>query len=122
MYDHDKYIYPANQNWVFSFVRNCLEYERKLFVGFQSRNSYGKPLFFFLIKIMIFIFVFLTLKTTGYILEFARTFIKISHEKYILLVKIEFPMGVGNMFKRTLELIWKYVLLCSLRFLSPGFV
>ena len=31
-----------------------------------------------------FLFVFLTLKTTGYILEFARTFIKISHEKEIV--------------------------------------
>ena len=49
-----------------------------------------------MLKIIILLFVFLAWKTTGYILEFARTFIRISHEKYILLVKIEFPMGEGH--------------------------
>ena len=54
-------------------------------------------------------------------MEFARTFIEIGHEKYILLVKIEFLMGAANMFKRTLEFLWKYFFYIPYDFLSPGF-
>ena len=75
---------------------------------------------FFSLRIVTFLFVFLTLKTTVYILEFARTFIKVSHEKYILLVEIEFPMGTGTF----LNGYWNsygFFFNIPYDFLSPGF-
>ena len=55
-----------------------------------------------------FLLVFLTLKTTGYsILEFARTFIKISHEKINFIGENRIPYGYGNTFKLTLKFIVK---------------
>ena len=67
-----------------------------------------------------FLLIFLTSKTTACILEFARTFIKISHGKKLLVI-IEFPMGAENTFKLRLKFIWKSFFDIPDDFLSPGF-